>query len=63
MLKIFEFLGGAMVLVALIEFIPSPKKALEEVHRVLVSPSPRIVNNHLVLPEKKPAQKLQQVRQ
>lgn len=53
MLKIFEFLGGVMILVALIEFLPNPKKALEEAHRVLVSPSPRIVNNHLVLPGKK----------
>ena len=50
MVKIFEWLGGLMFLVALIEFVPNPKKALEEAHAVLVSPSPRIVNGHLVLP-------------
>lgn len=50
MLKIFEFIGGVMFLVALIEFLPSPRRALEETQRVLVSPSPKIVGGHLVLP-------------
>lgn len=58
MFKIFEFLGGVMFLIATIEFFASPRKALEETHRVLVAPSPRIVNGHLVLPRSKDVKKL-----
>jgi len=50
MLKIFEFLGGVMVLAALVDFIPNPKRAMMDAHSVLVAPSPRFVNGHLVVP-------------
>ena len=53
MFKIFEFLGGVMFLVATIQFFASPRKALQETYDVLVSPSPRIVKGHLVLPPSK----------
>jgi hypothetical protein len=53
MFKIFEFLGGVMFLVATIQFIVSPRKALQETYDVLVSPSPRMAKGHLVLPQKK----------
>lgn len=53
MFKIFEFLGGVMFLVATIQFVASPKKALDETYRVLVSPAPRIVHGHMTLPSGK----------
>jgi hypothetical protein len=53
MFKIFEFLGGLMFLVATIQFFVSPRKALQETYDVLVSPSPRIVKGHLILPRPK----------
>jgi len=48
--KIFEWLGSIMFLVALIEFIPNPRKALESIPQVLAT-NPKIVNGRLVLPK------------
>jgi hypothetical protein len=48
-MRIFEWLGSIMFLVALIEFIPNPKKALKSIPEVLAT-NPKIVNGHLVIP-------------
>ena len=49
MLKILEFLGGLMFLVATIQFMISARQALKETYRVLVAPGPRIVRVRLFL--------------
>jgi len=46
--RIFEWLGSLMFLVALLEFIPNPKKALQSIPDVLAT-NPRMVNGHLIL--------------
>ena len=47
-MKLIEWLGGAMVLVALFEFIPSPRKAIRSISEVL-STNVRMEGTHLVL--------------
>lgn len=51
MTRLFEWLGSIMFLVALIEFVPNPKKALETIPEVLAM-NPKIVNGRLVMPTK-----------
>lgn len=51
MQRIIEWLGSLMFLVALIEFIPNPRKALESIPQVLAT-NPKMVNGHLVLPKR-----------
>ncbi len=48
--RIFEWLGGLMFLIALMEFAPNPKKALQSIPEVLKA-NPIMVNNHLVMPK------------
>ena len=45
-MRIIDWLGSLMFFVALIEFIPNPKKALESIPGILAA-NPRIVNGHL----------------
>lgn len=49
--RVLEWLGGIMFLIALLEFVPNPRKALESIPNAL-SLSPKMVNGHLVLPKK-----------
>ncbi len=53
--RIFEWLGGLMFLIALMEFAPNPKKALQSIPEVLKA-NPVMLGNHLVMP-KAPARK------
>lgn len=52
MTRIFEWLGGLMFLIALAEFAPNPKKALQSITTVLKA-NPIMVNNHLVMPKER----------
>lgn len=55
MTKTFELIGGIMLLLGIFEFARiGPKGAFEQVHRIMTSPSPRIVGGHLVMPRKEP---------
>lgn len=49
--RIFEWLGGLMFLIALMEFLPNPKKALQSIPEVL-NANPIMINNHLVMPKR-----------
>lgn len=49
--RISEWLGSIMFLVALIVFVPNPRKALESIPNILAM-NPKIVNGHLVMPTK-----------
>jgi len=35
MIRILEWLGGVMFLIALLDFVPSPRKAIESIDAVL----------------------------
>ncbi len=48
--RIIEWFGSLMFIVALIEFAPNPKKALQSIPDVL-SMNPKMVNGHLVMPK------------
>lgn len=48
MSRIIEWIGSIMFIVAIIEFVPHPKKALETIMSTLSS-NVRIEKNHLVL--------------
>ena len=37
MMRILEWLGGVMFLIALLDFVPSPKKAIQSIDSVLKS--------------------------
>jgi hypothetical protein len=54
-MKIFEWLGSLMMVVALIEFVPNPKKAIQSIPGVLQN-NVRMSGNHLVL-RRPPAKK------
>lgn len=47
-MKLIEWLGGVMMLVALIEFIPNPRRAIRSISEVLFT-NVRMAGNHLVL--------------
>lgn len=47
-MKLIEWLGGVMMLVALIEFISSPQKTMRSISEVL-STNLQIAGNHLIL--------------
>lgn len=49
MTKLFEVLLGLAFLIAAIDFVHDPKGALASVQGVVNSPSPRMVNGHLVV--------------
>ena len=50
MIKIIDLLWTFMILVALIEFISNPMKAMEGIEGVIKAPSPRITNGRLIFP-------------
>jgi len=55
--RLFEWLGSLMFLVALIEFIPNPRKALETIPSVL-STNVHITNGRLTLVKPKKGTKI-----
>ncbi len=48
MTRLIEWLGSIMFLIAIVEFVPNPKKALSTITDTLSS-NVRIENNHLVV--------------
>ena len=55
-MRIFEWFGGLMMIVALMEFIPNPKKALQNIPEVLAT-NAKMVNGHLVISRDGPRSK------
>lgn len=47
-MKIFEWLGSLMMVVALVEFVPNPKKAIQSITGVLQT-NVRMDGNHLAV--------------
>lgn len=56
--RLIEWLGSLMFLVALIEFVPNPKRALNSIPEVL-SANPKIIKGHLVMPKARVERKRQ----
>lgn len=55
-MRIFEWLGGLMMIVALVEFIPNPKKAIQSITSVLAT-NVRMEGNHLAMPSPNPKER------
>jgi hypothetical protein len=53
MIKLFESLLGLAFLVAAIQFIVNPSKAIESINDVIYSLNPKIINGHLAIKGKK----------
>jgi len=47
-MRIFEWLGSLMMIIALIEFVPNPKKAISSIPEVLAT-NVHMDKHHLVL--------------
>ena len=47
-MRIFEWLGSLMMIVALLEFVPNPKKAIQSIPSVLAT-NVRMEGNHLAV--------------
>jgi len=59
-MKIFEWLGGVMMIIALLEFVPNPKKAIQSIPEVLAT-NVHMNGNHLVLHKTEAPKKRKQV--
>ena len=48
-MRIFEWLFGFLILIALVQFISNPGKAIYEIQNVLETPSPHFVERYFTL--------------
>jgi hypothetical protein len=49
-MRLIEWVGSLMFLVALIDFAASPKRALQSIPQILAT-NPKMVHGHLVIPK------------